>query len=62
MLTLGEQDVNGARRNLSTELTAAKHSFYDFGAEVKKNGSKQWIGKIKFIFHNIYFNYPNYCP
>lgn len=44
MLTLGEQDVGGATRNLSNELNIAKETLRGLSAEIKTNAISQWAG------------------
>lgn len=41
MMTLGEQDLNGVTRNLTTELTSAREQFRHLSQHIKQNTSRQ---------------------
>lgn len=50
MLTLGELESNGIKRNLSSEVKVARLFLQGFSLRIKANATKHWTGW--FLFNN----------
>lgn len=47
MLSLGELEINGFKRNLTSEIKDARLFFQGFSLRIKDNATKQWTGNTR---------------